>query len=150
VEQKICVSALILRLRVEAVHSENWRHSDGQVRFELSTTERGGAGVLEASVVQDLMEPSDLPAPARVYVRGSPYLPGREQIFFLVWDQQRSKDFGAPTFTLTATPIETIDATLVAQTAKLPTIAMGKYTGMEGIVECRPKLRFRDITTHAR
>jgi hypothetical protein len=113
----------------------------------------GNRTVLEAFVVEDLNAPVDRPEATPVYVLDiSPQEP--DSVFFLVLDRERSSDFGAPTFRVpndrpNALPVATIDRSLIAEVAKHATLAMDKGTGMEGLVECKPKQRLRDIAARA-
>ena len=149
-EQKVCISTHILRLRAEPGHTyfETWKPApDGKLRLLLSPTEvvAGQIAVTEASVLQDLIAPNEQLTTTRIYVSGL-HAPSqrREMIFFLVWDPQRSKELGKPSFLVSrhpmvATTVEHIDAETIARLSKLSSVVMDEPTGFPGPYECQRK-----------
>jgi len=159
-EQKVCVSTHVLRLlpEPETTRFELWKpSSDGKSQLHLSTTESvsGQLPVVEASVMSDLLAPAEQPKVTRVYVSGFHASGHRHELsFFLVWDEQRSKALGRPTFSVPSHPmaasaVERIDPEVLSRVSKLSFVAMDEQTGLVGKQQCKPKGTLSDVVRHA-
>ena len=158
-EQKVCMSTHVLRLlpEPETTRFELWKpSSDGKSQLQLSTTESvsGQLPVVEASVVSDLLAPAERPKVARVYVSGFRASDQRSELsFFLVWDEQRSKALGRPTFSvprhpIAASAVEQIDPEVLSRVSKLSFVAMDG-SGLTGNHPCKPKGTLSGVVRHA-